>query len=77
MIYGISQQMHPKNRIFNALEVAMTYGQSDGEHHKAWVIDQMVRMLCGDEDLYNALIIEYKDGCNGPNTYEWFSGIAP
>lgn len=32
-------------RIEDALEFAYIYGQVDGGHHKAWVIDQMVRVL--------------------------------
>ena len=28
-----------------ALEIARRYGGIDGAHHKAWVIDQMVRAL--------------------------------
>lgn len=35
----------PADRVIAALEVAMAYGQTDGGHHKAWVIDQMVRCL--------------------------------
>lgn len=34
------------SRISLALEYAKD-GQVDGEHHKAWVIDQMVRALTG------------------------------
>jgi hypothetical protein len=30
-----------------ALAFAFRYSQIDGEHHKAWVIDQMVRALTG------------------------------
>ena len=30
-----------------ALDVATRYGQIDGGHHKAWVIDQMVREFTG------------------------------
>jgi hypothetical protein len=30
------------------LEVAQRHGGTDGDHHKAWVIDQMVRALTGD-----------------------------
>lgn len=30
-----------------ALEVCIRFGGIDGEHHKAWVIDQMVRALTG------------------------------
>ena len=34
-------------RVRRALEVAVNYGTTDGEHHKVWVIDQMVRHLTG------------------------------
>ena len=34
-------------RIDRALLIAARYGQTDGDHHKAWVIDQMVRTLLG------------------------------
>jgi len=36
-----------KERINKALEFALRYGGIDGDHHKAWVIDQMVRALTG------------------------------
>ena len=31
-----------------ALDVAMRFGQGPEPSHKAWVIDQMVRVLTGD-----------------------------
>lgn len=31
--------------ILKALGIAAQYGQTDGAHHKAWVIDQIVRAL--------------------------------
>lgn len=34
-------------RIGRALEFAGSYGTTDGDHHKMWVIDQMVRALTG------------------------------
>jgi hypothetical protein len=34
-------------RIARALELADLYGNIDGGHHRKWVIDQMVRTLCG------------------------------
>lgn len=37
--------MSEQERISAALEVAFAYGSIDGEHHKMWVIDQMVRSL--------------------------------
>lgn len=37
----------PEVRIATALDIAMRYGGIDGDHHKMWVIDQMVRALHG------------------------------
>lgn len=34
-------------RIGDALNLAGTFGTTDGGHHKMWVIDQMARMLTG------------------------------
>ena len=41
----IAQEMEDK--ISNALEIAASYGTTDGSSHKMWVIDQMVRALTG------------------------------
>lgn len=30
-----------------ALEVAVKFGGIDGAHHKMWVLDQVIRYLCG------------------------------
>jgi hypothetical protein len=62
-------------RIDLALDFALRYGQIGGDHHKAWVIDQMVRALTGDQ--YEQWVREAKDGEDGPNTYDWDEGIAP
>ena len=37
--------MDMAQRIDAALAIAVRYGGVDGDHHKAWVIDQMVREL--------------------------------
>lgn len=58
-----------------AIELAVQYGGIDGAHHKAWVIDQMVRVLAGDE--YEQIVTDAKAGEDGPDTYEWDEGIAP
>ena len=58
-----------------ALEVAERFGGIDGDHHKTWVIDQMVRALTGKG--YAAWVADMKDGADGPNTYDWDEGIAP
>lgn len=64
-------------RIKRALAVAFRSGGVDGAHHKAWVIDQMVRALCGTKSRYQAWVAERKAGEDGPNTYGWDEGIAP
>lgn len=84
--------------ITKALEIAKD-GGIDGAHHKAWVIDQMVRALTGcpmvtrtakdangatyeyeaqgESAEYTAWVAGFRDGDDGPNTYEWDCGIAP
>ena len=54
-----------------AIELAVKYGGIDGDHHKAWVIDQMVRALAGDD--YERIVAE---AC-GDDEYDWNVGIPP
>lgn len=54
-----------------ALEIAFNYGQIDGNHHKMWAIDQMVRALTGNR--YNNWIEDYEED----GEYSWDEGIAP
>jgi hypothetical protein len=63
------------DRVGVALSIAARYGGIDGDHHKAWVIDQMVRVLTGDT--YKGFISSVCSGEDGPNTYSWDVGIAP
>lgn len=58
-------------RIDEACEIASASGATDGTHHKAWVIDQMVMALLGDD--YGLWVEQYE--MNGD--YEWERGIAP
>lgn len=46
--------MTSEDRIKTALNLAASYGQIDGDHHKMWTIDQMVRALTG------CPMVEYK-----------------
>lgn len=64
-----------RDSIQAAIDMAVSYGGIDGGHHKAWVIDQMVRILAGDD--YDKVVAEAKDGEDGPETYGWDEGIAP
>lgn len=66
---------HKQSKIDRAINLAVAYGGIDGEHHKTWVIDQMVRTLAGDR--YEAIVKEAKAGEDGPDTYEWNEGTAP
>lgn len=64
-----------KPNVEKALDLALNYGSIDGDHHKTWVIDQMVRALTGDS--YDNWVAQHNDGEDGPNTYAWDEGIAP
>jgi hypothetical protein len=49
-----------QERIERALDFAVRYGQIDGDHHKMWVIDQMVRALTGCP-----MVRRTENDCNG------------
>lgn len=68
--------MDDKQKIAAALEMCEC-GAFDGDHHKMWAIDQVVRILCGSDEAYAQWVKEYCDGEDGPDTYEWDTGIAP
>lgn len=62
-------------RIANALAIIARFGGIDGAHHLRWVLDQVVRTLT--EDQYAEWVRQFKDGDDGPESYEWDEGIAP
>ena len=63
--------------VSRALTIAQRYGGIDGEHHKAWVIDQMCRELLRER--YDDFVLETKGNVNedGEYDYTWDVGIAP
>ena len=65
-----------EQRIKKALGIAWSYGCIDGSHHKMWVIDQMVRVLCGSNEEYGKWIEAYESPV-GNDYWKWDSGIAP
>lgn len=67
--------MNNKQRMIDAINLALRYGQIDGSHHKMWVIDQIIRILTGEN--YEDVIKHYRQGENGEHTYDWDCGIAP
>jgi hypothetical protein len=62
-------------RIDEAIAIAVRYGGIDGDHHKAWVIDQMVRALAWAR--YEQIVADAKAGEDGPDTFTWDEGTAP
>lgn len=64
-----------EERIKRALSYAWSYGQIDGDHHKMWVIDQMVHTLLGEEEYVKW--IEAYETPDGDDYWEWNVGIAP
>lgn len=64
-----------QKRIDAALRMARLHGQEDGEHHKMWVIDQMVRALTGDD--YEQWVKSGSIYHGGRHFEEWETGIIP
>lgn len=83
-----------------ALHFIATYGGDDGSHHKAWVLDQVARILHGTPVVlrraswsdglteirietgeptaaYHQWVADLRDGDDGPETYDYDTGIAP
>ena len=75
-VLNMLKEKNKDKKIEKALEIAFQYGQIDGDHHKTWVIDQMVRTLTGDK--YNEFVKEYEtDEETGEKEWSWKNGIAP
>ena len=65
-------------RIGDAVALGIRYGQIDGSHHKMWVIDQMIRVLTGDNyDTIIEMACKPEEGDEDQEVYEWDGGIAP
>lgn len=67
--------MTEKEKVEKTIEFAVKYGGFDGAHHKDWCIDQMVRILAGDD--YDKIVAEACAGEDGLQTWTWDCGIAP
>jgi hypothetical protein len=70
-----SATTRPGPDVHLACDVAERFGGTDGDHHKAWVIDQMMRALKGTD--YAAWVVSMMDGEDGPDTYGYDEGIPP
>lgn len=61
-----------KQRIAAAIAIINQSGGVDGDHHKAWVIDQVLRVLCDTPAHYDAFVKARQD-----DGYDWYVGIPP
>lgn len=76
--WGISKRAVPETdaeSIELALAVIGQYSSIDGNHHKAWVLDQAARYLTRDR--YAAWVAEQCAGEDGPDTFTWDEGTEP
>lgn len=76
--------MTSNDRIKQALDMITRFGGIDGDHHKSWVLDQIVRILCGTAEAYQAWVRNYEgdrvydaEEDEEIPEYEWDTGIAP
>lgn len=73
-VFERPQPQTDTERVHAALHTLKAYSQTEGPHHKAWVIDQCACALAAD---YDTWVADYCHGENGPHTYTWDRGIAP
>lgn len=80
-----------KNRITQVLEFIKENGGDDGEHHKQWALDQIVRILTncpkigeygiyGESRQYKNWVKKYQGNYNHEYEmydYEWDVGVPP
>lgn len=69
--------MSDAEKIEAALDLISRYGGIDGEHHKTWVLDQVVRTLLGSDAEYQRWVVDQEAGEDGADTYAWDVGIPP
>lgn len=74
-LYGFIPDHDPRTKCADALELILRYGGIDGSHHKQWCLDQVVRILTGEN--YENFVVFACDGEDGPESYEWDEGCAP
>lgn len=59
-------------RVDKATEIIFQYGMIDGDHHKQWVLDQVLRALLDKK--YDLTIQKYNED---EDYEEWDVGIPP
>lgn len=59
----------PNTKIQDALDLIYMYGGTDGDFHQKWLVDQVLRVLTGED--YDVWVKDYEEG----GEYEWEEGI--
>lgn len=66
----------PHEAINKVVKLASDGLWCDGDHHKQWYLEQILRVLFGEHyDQAVAAMTADEDG--NPNTYNWEPGVAP
>lgn len=67
--------MTDKEKLEAILELAASYGGYDGQQHKQYALDQIIRIVTGDG--YESWVAEYEgDPEDEENHYSWDVGTA-
>lgn len=75
VVEDIRSEQEARQRIMKAIEVCFAYSQVDGDHHKAWVLDEIMRALAGEH--YGRVVELHNVGEDGPDSYTWNCGFPP
>ncbi len=67
--------MNDQGQITAALELIEQFGHIEGDQYSKWVIDQVARVLLGNE--YQDWRVQMADAVDGKATYDYNEGIAP
>ena len=60
-----------------ALTFIHQYGNIHADiQYQQWLLDQVVRILCEDEETYNTWVNNYEYGLDGDKTYNWNVGVG-
>lgn len=70
-----TRELTPQERIDAAVALALRFGGIPGDHHRAWVLDQVLRALTGPA--YVRHVQEYERTDCDPDAYSWDVGIPP
>ena len=62
-------------RIDAAIDLMEELSTLDLARHGTWVLDQLLRVLAGNQ--YGQIVADIRNGEDGPDTYTWDTGVAP